>query len=185
MSNDDFMDFLRVVPLPYGRQLGDNTTFLLTKAKTWAWHKKWPELKDFNRVLVLSDGKNTVVGGVLFYDNVDIQVTILPEYREKGYMSAICKNGILKDAFFEGQKASIVCNELWCFDDFLLRFHLMELIGLTPKNLEEIFAHLSGIHLIDESIDENEFLRRFSVCKCVDKTKKHNDDENVINHCEN
>ncbi len=29
-----------------------------------------------------------VVGGVIFYGSVDMQVTMLPQYRGRGYMSA-------------------------------------------------------------------------------------------------
>lgn len=119
------------------------------------------ELEGFEKILVLSDGMNNVVGGVLFYGSCDIQVTIFPRQRGKGHMSAIHKNGILKSECYPGQQLSIAVDELRSFDDFLLRDHMLKLAGLRAKNLPEVYRHLNFFHMVD-GYDEERFLREFS-----------------------
>lgn len=91
MRNEDFLDFLRYIKLPRGILLVDGTTYCLEK-QDFPPRKFRQELDSFEKILVLSDGNLHVVGGVLFYGSVDIQVTTLPRYRNRGYMSAIHKN---------------------------------------------------------------------------------------------
>ena len=101
----------------------------------------WPDIKDFKKILILSDGKNNVVGGVLFYWSIDIQVTTLPEHRGQGHMLAIHTIGVLKKEFYEGQQASIAIEEIDSFDAFLLRYRMLSIVGIIPKNLDEIYRH--------------------------------------------
>ena len=82
MRNEDFLDFLRYIKLPRGILLGDGTTYKLEK-QDFPPRKFRRELEAFEKILVLSDGFDHVVGGVLFYGSYDIQVTILPRYRNQ------------------------------------------------------------------------------------------------------
>lgn len=159
MRNEDFLDFLRCIKLPRGTLLGDGTTYRLCKSDFPA-RKFRKELDSFEKILVLSDGYEHVVGGVLFYGNVDIQVTILPKYRGRGYMSAIHRNGILESECYPEQKVSIEVGELRSLDDFLVRDHMLRMAGLRAKNLPEIYGWLKMLRQVECS--EEEFVKRYS-----------------------
>ncbi len=96
------------------------------------------ELDAFEKMIVLSDGNYHIVGGVLFYGNVDIQAMVLPRYRNKGYMSAIHKNGILAAECYPDQKVSITECELCSMDDFILRDHMLKMAELKAMNLSKV-----------------------------------------------
>lgn len=159
MKNNTFTDILRYIKLPCGTLLSDGTTYRLERAD-FPTQKFRKDLELFEKMLVLSDGKNNVVGGVLFYGNVDIQATTLPEYRNRGYMCAISKNGILQSECYDGQQVSIAPGELENMDDFLLRYHLLQIAGLKVKNLKEIFDELNFFRAV--SMREDEFIKRYS-----------------------
>ena len=114
----------------------------------------------FEKMLVLSDGNNHAVGGVLFYDSFDIQVTTLPKYRGRGYMSAIHKNGIMKSECYPDQKVSIVVDELRSLDDFLVRDHMLRMAGLRANNLPKVYEWLKYFRQVECS--EEEFVRMYS-----------------------
>lgn len=160
MTNERFMEILRYIRLPRGTLLNDGTTYRLEK-DDFPPRKFKKELEGFEKILVLSDGNGRVVGGVLFYDNVDIHVTTLPKYWSHGYMSAIHKNGILAEECYPNQKVSIVCKELESIEDFLLRNHMLKMAGLRAKNLLEVYERLNFINQVD-GYDEESFLREFS-----------------------
>lgn len=160
MRNDDFIELLHYIKLPCGTLLCDGTTYRLGK-EDYPPRKLKKELEYFEKILVLSDGMDNVVGGVLFYGSYDIQVTVFPRQRGKGYMSAIHKNGILKSECYPGQQVSIAVDELRSMNDFLLRDHMLKMAGLRAKNLPEVYRHLSFFHMVDE-YDEERFLQDFS-----------------------
>lgn len=159
MRNEDFLAILQYIKLPCGTLLRDGVTYRLGK-QNFPIDRFSDELDSFDKILVLSDGNNHVVGGVLFYDCYDIQATILPKYRGLGYMSAIHKNGVLTDELYPGQKVSIATDELNCMDDFLMRDHLLQMIGLNAKNLSEVYRWLNMIGKVNCS--EKEFISRYS-----------------------
>lgn len=159
MRNEDFLDFLRYITLPRGTLLGDGTTYCLEK-QDFPPRKFRQELDSFEKILVLSDGNLHVVGGVLFYGSVDIQVTTLPRYRNRGYMSAIHKNGILEAECYPRQRVSIEPSELRSMDDFLKRDHMLRMIGLRAKNLPEVYSWLNCFHQVDCS--KEDFINTYS-----------------------
>ena len=159
MRNEDFLDFLRYIKIPRGRLLGDGTTYRLCNSD-FPPRKFRQELDSFEKILVLSDGFGHVVGGVLFYGSVDIQVTILPKYRGRGYMSEIHKNGILESECYPEQQVSIEPRELRSMNDFLKRDHMLRMIGLRAKNLSEVYSRLKYLHQID--CTEEEFISAYS-----------------------
>lgn len=160
MTNETFINILRYIRLPRGTLLRDGKTYRLEK-KDFPPQKFKQELTDFEKILVLSDGFDHVVGGVLFYGNVDIQVTVLPRYRGRGYMSAIHKNGVLASECYPRQQVSIVCMELQSIDDFLLRNHMLKMAGLRANNLVEVYKWLDMLRQVD-NYDEKSFVREFS-----------------------
>ena len=111
-------------------------------------------------MLVLSDGNYHVVGGVLFYGSVDIQVTTLPKFRRQGYMSKIHRNGILASECYPNQKVSVAERELRSMDDFLVRDHMLRMAGLRAKNLPDVYKWLKMFRQVD--CTEDEFLAEFS-----------------------
>lgn len=164
MRNETFEEILRSIRLPLGTLLFDEKTYRVEKQDFRALGKRHQkDLNMFEKFLVLSDGERSVVGGVLFYGAVDIQATMLEEYRGRGFMSAIHHNGIMSAECYEGQKVSIVTSEFYTMDEFLCRNHLLKMAGLTAKNLPEVYAHLrcfraKGI----EKYDEAAFVATFS-----------------------
>lgn len=160
MTNETFIDILRYIRLPRGTLLNDGKTYRLGKSD-FPPRKFRKDLEAFEKLLVLSDGNGNVVGGVLFYGNVDIQVTTLPKYRGCGYMSAIHKNGILASECYPKQQVSIVCRELRTIDDFLLRNHMLTMAGLRANNLIEIYKRLNFYGQVDD-YDEESFVKEFS-----------------------
>ena len=75
-------------------------------------------------------------------------------------MSAIHKNGILAEECYPRQKVSIEPSELRSMEDFLKRDHMLRIIGLSAKNLPEVYKWLRMFRQVDCS--EEEFIRRFS-----------------------
>ena len=137
MRNEDFIGVLRQIKLPRGVVLGDGTSYRLNKQDfPCTGHN---ELEMFEKFLILSDGCFNVVGGILFYGSYDIQVTTFPEYRDKGYMSAVHKNGILKSELYPNQEVSIETSVLRTLSDFQKRQYMLKMIGLVPKNISEIY----------------------------------------------
>ena len=164
MRNDDFEELLRRIKLPMGILLDDETTFRIEEPLfSQLGRKAIRELTNFEKFLVLSDGCLNVVGGVLFYGNTDLQVTILPEHRGNHYMSTIHKNGILASECYEGQRVSLELHEIKTMDDFLLRIHMLNYIDVPAKNMIEVYKHLKWLRLPElVTYDENRFVREFS-----------------------
>ncbi len=159
MTNDTFLEILRYIRLPCGTLLHDGTTYRLEK-QDFPPRKFRVELDAFEKMLVLSDGNYHVVGGVLFYGSIDIQVTVLPRYRSRGYMSAIHKNGILAAECYPDQQVSIAERELRSMEDFLLRDHMLKMAGLKVKNLPKVYSWLRMLKQVECS--EEEFIQEFS-----------------------
>ena len=96
MRNETFEEILRSIRLPLGTLLSDGSTYRVEKQDFRVLSRRHQkDLDMFEKFLVLSDGLGTVVGGVLFYGAVDIQATVLEDYRGHGFMSAIHHNGIM------------------------------------------------------------------------------------------
>ena len=164
MRNSDFEELLRKIKLPMGVLLADGKTFRIEEPLFHLFGKTAvKELTNFEKFLVLSDGKLNVVGGVLFYGNTDLQVTIFPEYRGSHYMSSIHKNGILMSECYEGQRVSLEVREIDTMDDFLLRIHMLKYVGIPVKNLSEIYKHLKFFRVPElDGVDEDTFVREYS-----------------------
>ena len=141
MKEETFENILRYIRLPIGVQLYDRCTYRVEKQDFFKLHH-FNELDSFDKFLVLSDGNLHVVGGVLFYGATDLQVTVFKKYRGKGYMSAIHDNGILRSECYEGQRASVAVDNIRTMDDFLLRWYLLQKIGVPVKNLSDVYRHL-------------------------------------------
>lgn len=160
MTNDDFLYMLKHIDLPCGVLLSDNTTYRL-ETNDYSTLKYKEELEGIDKVLVISDGKLNVVGGVLFYGGYDIQITTLPQYRNKGYMSAIHRNGILYRECYPNLYVSLVTREIRHWQDFHLRHHLVKLAGLIIRNLPEVYKHLFIIRETN-GYTEEAFIKKFS-----------------------
>ena len=90
MTDADFEKILRRLKLPLGKQLSDGRTYRVTKGSFVRLDTESRQLlRNFDKMLVLSDGAGHVTGGVLFYGRFDLQAQMLPEYKGLGYMSAI------------------------------------------------------------------------------------------------
>lgn len=163
MQNDVFERILRRVRLPLGELLGDKTTYRVSSCDfPVLGAKAAKDLEMFDKFLVLSDGNLSVVGGVLFYGNTDIQITTLPKFRGKHYMSEIHRNGILASECYEGQRVSITPHAIKSFDDFKMKSHLLQLAGLKAKNIDDVYRYLSMLHYPGiEGYDENSFVEEF------------------------
>lgn len=138
MTEDVFDKVLRDIELPIGQLLEDGKTYLIEGdvLRNIPGHQK--DLKAFDRCLVLSDGDGRVVGGVLFYGSYDLQAQMLPEYKGRGYMSAIHRNGILEKCLYPNQRVTICMEMSDSAEDALMKRHLLSLIGLTEANQDSI-----------------------------------------------
>lgn len=162
-----FEEILRKVRLPLGKLLNDGNTYRVISddfSEIKTRHKK--ELNSFDKFLVVTCNQK-IVGGVLFYGNVDIQLIIFLEYRKKHIMSEMCKNGILKAECYPKQRATISTKTIKSFDDFLMKHYLLSNAGITISNLPEIYRHFSYFKYSDnyeeiEKYSEESFLREFS-----------------------
>ena len=163
MQNEVFERILHRVKLPLGELLGDKTTYRVSAYDfPILGAKAAKDLEMFDKFLVLSDGNLSVVGGVLFYGNTDIQITTLPKFRGMRYMSEIHRNGILASECHEGQQVSITTHAIRSFDDFKMKSHLLKLAGLKAKNIDEVYRYLSMLHYPGiEGYDENSFVEEF------------------------
>lgn len=164
MKEETFENILRSIKLPLGELLYDGNTYRVSYYDFPKLHHKYQkELSSLEKFLVLTNNKQTVVGGVLFYGNVDIQITIFPEYRGMHFMSRIHKNGVLKSECYANQKVTFITNAILSFDDFLMKHYLISCAGLKISNLQEIYEYLSffNFHGV-KKYDEEKFINEFS-----------------------
>ena len=135
MTDETFVYILENIRLPVGKLLSDKRTYRVIR-------RDYPYLDDlsrmaldnFDKFLVLSDGKKHVIGGILFYGRVDLQAWMFPKSRGQGYMSAIHKNGILRAELEEKQSVTISEDGIESPEDFEMKCHLLSLIGLKAEN---------------------------------------------------
>lgn len=152
MRDETFEKILRAIELPMGKLLLDGTTYRITHRNFKRINlpdKIAKELDFFDKFLVLTSDGKTVVGGVLFYGSVDIQVFIFPEYRGMHYMSKIHKNGIFKAECYPGQRVTLSISELHSIDDYKMKEYLLKCVGLHIGNKSEIREHYSRMLEID------------------------------------
>ena len=95
-------------------------------------------LRTFEKMLVLSDGCGNVVGGILFYGKWDLQAMVFPEYRGRGFMSAIHRNGVLKAELDPDQRVTIDMGAVESREDLEKKLHLLGLVGLKPENGDRV-----------------------------------------------
>lgn len=168
MREEVFAEILRDVSLPLGEVLNDGITYrVTTKDFSKINTRHLDELNNFEKFLVLTDDSKRVVGGVLFYGAIDIQEIIFPKYRGKHFMSAIHKNGVMKDECYPEQKVTIAIDTLKSFDDFLMKHYLISCAGLEITNLEEIHKYFNMFKECSkfrgfQTISKEEFVKRFS-----------------------
>lgn len=124
--------------------LPDGSTYRVTsKDFELLTDKQRKDLVTLDKFLIVTDKGTKVVGGVLFYGEYDIQITIFPEYRNRHYMSAIHQNGILKSECYPNQRVTLVPDAIESFDDFRKKHYLLSCLQLRATNIEEVFEHLS------------------------------------------
>lgn len=163
-----FDELLRHVKLPLGTLLCDGKTYRISSDDfKQVYPKHLSELVNIDKFLVLTNGHDIVVGGVLFYGSSDIQTTIFEEYRGMHYMSAIHKNGILKSECYPNQCITIAKYEIKSFDDFLMKHYLALLIGAEITNLAEIHRYMNMFKPCDkyrgfQELSEEDFIRKYS-----------------------
>ena len=144
MEKEAFEEILQCIELPLGKLLSDDRTYRITSKE----FNKIPtnqikKLCDYNKFLVLSNGQQVVVGGILFYGNANIQATIFPEYKGKHFMSAIHKNGILKAECYPDQKVFIDKHSIESYDDFCMKHYLLSCAELEISNLADIHDYFN------------------------------------------
>ena len=168
MTQEVFEEILHCIELPLGKLLSDRSTYRITSEDFDNIKTEYiEELRNFDKFLVLTDKREVVVGGVLFYGSADIQEIIFPEFRGKHFMSAIHKNGILKAECYPKQKVTLEIGAITSFDDFLMKQYLASCLGITVSNLAEIHKYFNYFRECDkfrgfQELSREEFLQRFS-----------------------
>lgn len=124
----------------------------------------WP-----SKVLVLTDGAGVAIGAVVFYGSMNLEIFMLPEYRGKGYMSALHKNGILKSELYANQKVwhDMDYPSLPSLDALKMHVHLLRYLGLAlnPADLDMMYLimhyapRFHGLPGYDKESFINEFSR--------------------------
>lgn len=164
MSADELEFILRSIRLPMGTLLADDRTFRLGEKDFEELNERSQHiLRGFEKLLVLSDGNGNVVGGVLFYNRYDVQVTTFPEYRECGYMSAIHKNGVLRSELYPNQEIKIYTGAIESLDDLRMKCHLLNLIGIKPSNTEELVRFGTTFVFDGKKYSADEFRKEFGL----------------------
>ena len=144
MTENAFENLLRSIHLPFGELLSDGSTYRVTEEYfELLTDKQRKDLVTLEKFLIITDKGSEVVGGVLFYGNSDIQITIFPEYRNRHFMSSIHKNGILKSECYPNQRVTLVPDAIDSFDDFMKKHYLLSCVQLRAANIDEVFKHLS------------------------------------------
>ena len=133
--------------------LEDNKTYLIDED---TWNDKLSSIIDNlyegHKALILTDGCGNVVGGVLFYGMYDMQAQVFPEYKGKGYMSEIHKNGILNDNLYNNQKCSIELAVVESQEDLDMKLHLLSYIDAKISNLQTLTRWYDTSKLSDRNI---------------------------------
>lgn len=168
MKEEVFEEILRCVQLPLGELQSDNTTYRVTYnyfSKIKTKHSK--ELDSFEKFLVLTSDGNTIVGGILFYDHIDMQAQIFPEYRGMHYMSKVHKNRIVKSECYPEQKVTVSKSTIESFDDFVMKHYLLSCADLKISNLAEIHEYFNMFKPCEklyefQKYNLDEFLEKFS-----------------------
>ena len=158
MTDEMFEKILRAIELPLGKLLLDGTTYRITHRNFKRINlpdKIAKDLDFFDKFLVLTSDGKTVVGGVLFYGSIDIQVFIFPEYRGMHYMSKIHKNGIFKAECYPGQRVTLSVSELHSINDYKMKEYLLNCVGLNIGNKDEIYEHYSYLLVLDRRFLRN------------------------------
>lgn len=168
MRDEVFQEILSVIDLPIGELLNDGSTYRVT---TKDFHKintvHMKELSSFEKFLVLTHNREFIVGGILFYDYVNIQALVFPQYRGQHYMSNIHKNGILKSECYPNQIVTVERDSIESFADFKKKHYLLSCVGLKISNLDEIHRYFTyfarcekygGFH----KYSKEEFIEKFS-----------------------
>lgn len=144
MKEEVFEEILQCIELPLGELLSDGCTYRITsKEFNKIATKHIDELRQFNKFLVLTNGQQVVVGGILFYGSENIQATIFPEYRGKHFMSNIHKNGILISECYPNQEVTLSKYSIKSFNDFCMKHYLLSCAGLKVSNLPEIHKYFN------------------------------------------
>ena len=110
MTERTFNKVLKLINLPIGKEVKPGIIETDGTEVTDNIKDRWKDkiekyqytIENFDRIYILTD-KDKVVGGVLLYGNVDMQIYVFPEYRKKGYASRFMK----EKEIFEGQDATI------------------------------------------------------------------------------
>lgn len=176
MTEFDFALILRHIAAPEGSVMSDGTSYFFSEEQTLNVIKAMGCDGELSRLLVLTNNGCTVVGGVGFYGDYDFQEYIFPEYRRQGYMSAVCKNGILKSVLYPKQRVTLVSSALCCVDDVDSKLHLLDLLGLVPANLDEVkekrekLFRRGILHVIDAMYMPELFKPTLLDCKTLFKT---------------
>jgi hypothetical protein len=143
MTDEMFVSILKSIKLPLGELLYDGTTYRVTYKYFNVFNAKQRQnLCDFEKFLVISDGNENVVGGVLFYGNCNLQAVVFPKYRGKHFMSKIHKNNILKSECYPNQVVTIEKDYIESFDDFNKKHYLLSCANLKVHNLQEVYDYM-------------------------------------------
>lgn len=164
MTESAFENLLRSIHLPFGELLPDGSTYRVTSNDfDLLTNKQRKELETLDKFLIVTEKGTKVVGGVLFYGNYDMQITIFPEYRNRHFMSRIHKNGVLKSECYPNQRVTLVPDAIESFDDFRKKHYLLSCLQLKVANIEEVFKYLSfWKHSGIEKYTKESFIAEFS-----------------------
>ena len=180
MTNEGFRVVLSNIKLPCGKLLDDGTTYFLEwddvpivySPTNMVRGNKPVNLLEGCPLLVLSDGNNNVVGGVVIWGHDDIQIYVLDEYQGRGYASAIHKNGVLKNHLYPDQRISIAIDALSGLEDLNKKLHMLEYLDICPSNVIDLLDYAKTCNenykfakvykKLGDDCSSNEFYSEFS-----------------------
>lgn len=117
-------------------------------------------LRYFDTVVVVTDEKNQIAGGVFICPD-DLYVITRPGPQHDFLVQGLFSGDALRDKLFIGQAAKVHLSQVDKFDDLEKQLIRLKLVGLKPTNVDQIICHLRQFYefselMIDQFLEEKE-----------------------------
>lgn len=146
MTNEGVLDIVRRCNLKYGVELVPGRAYLFNRKFR---NCDTGRMRYFNEEIIVLVNNGVKVGGIYRMGSYDIHCVMNEMYRDKHIMSDFFKTGIIQELWPENESVELC--DVRTREEYDKKKHLVDILGLSIKNEEEIERHLS---YIDEQRDK-------------------------------
>jgi hypothetical protein len=139
-------EFIPTVDLPVGQLLFDRSTYRIWPLYYLDLNARFrKKAAGYSKILIVTDGLDHPLGAVFFDYADNLTMYMRKDYRNKGIMSELCKNGILRSECYEYQAVNIPPDMIDSFEYFQMLHHMLLCAGLRISNLSDCYERLLTI----------------------------------------